>query len=556
MVIKKTRVPGCLKFYPRALTEDKRWLTVTYSWSALSEKGVVTLFRYDGEMLMRFKNTFRGLYYQVEPNRQILLSHCIQGSALMVVVDVRKRAKTFLRSQVFKLSAENSMHIYTTKGIAVGFLALEDNTRIQVRSDQPFVMKNQRRLRWDDPAVKLCWPKGFDVDPSKFIISVRDRYADTSWEMFRTVPDPALPHVDPEEEACEIRLDDVLGQSLSDGGEDYILDGDLVEPQDEFGEEEPSAASSPAEESSAENAEAGDGESENTGTAAAESEAEKTDTDDESPVRTDAGLPESDGEVPQEDEAETDGSEEERSPESGEAGQAFNALPGNVHEMLIVHDPLDLLDDLEGPYAKRKPKPSDIYTPDMPEITGSRATNAGITIFWKNDYYTRGYIVMRRAEGETEWTDLIRLPKGTAAYTDFTALPGVTYTYTVKGYAYGRGGVRLWSPYDEVGVTLSLTDTELTAPELISVVPQNGGYLVRWFKVEGAAGYRISRRSADSSEWTQIGIVSSDESAFLDLSAEDDQDLFYTVQAFSYKLNPVLCESGRNERGLSPAREK
>lgn len=191
MQMNKTRIPGCVKLFPRTVSDDKKWILQTYSWDEMSRHDISAIFNYDGELLMRFRNTFRGVYFQNDPKKQKMLIRCVKGSALVLVVDVRPGSKTRLKYQIFEVSEENKVQVYLTAGLAVGFLCLEDNSLLLVKSDKPFDPKYQRRLRWSDEAINVVWPEKYEIDPSRFIISMRDRYADSAWELTRLTPDKA-----------------------------------------------------------------------------------------------------------------------------------------------------------------------------------------------------------------------------------------------------------------------------------------------------------------------------------------------------------------------------
>lgn len=102
-----------------------------------------------------------------------------------MIVDVRSYSRTFLRYEIFECNEQNRLQIYATSGLAIGFLALEDNTKIQIKSDKPFEIRFQHTLRWDDPDLAIKWPKKYAINSDKFIISMKDRRADTSWDVFR-----------------------------------------------------------------------------------------------------------------------------------------------------------------------------------------------------------------------------------------------------------------------------------------------------------------------------------------------------------------------------------
>jgi dTDP-4-dehydrorhamnose 3,5-epimerase len=103
------------------------------------------------------KGTFRGLHYQ-DPNPQIKIVFAVRGSALDVVVDVRRDSPTWLKYGLFELTPDNGTGVYVPPGFAHGWLALEDRSQICYLVDGHWSKGDERGLRYDDPAITLQLP--------------------------------------------------------------------------------------------------------------------------------------------------------------------------------------------------------------------------------------------------------------------------------------------------------------------------------------------------------------------------------------------------------------
>ena len=93
----------------------------------------------------------------------------LKGKILDVVVDLRKKSKTF--GQHFKtiLSDKNAKSLLIPSGCAHGFLGL-DKENIVIYSNNNYRSKNSENgLIWNDEKLKIKWPK------NKFIISKKDK---------------------------------------------------------------------------------------------------------------------------------------------------------------------------------------------------------------------------------------------------------------------------------------------------------------------------------------------------------------------------------------------
>lgn len=104
------------------------------------------------------KGTIRGMHMQVSPHAEIKLVRCIRGSVLDVVVDLRRESETFLKHQVFELSANNKSMLIIPKGLAHGFQTLEDNTELLYMHSENYEKKSEFAVNAFDPVLNINWP--------------------------------------------------------------------------------------------------------------------------------------------------------------------------------------------------------------------------------------------------------------------------------------------------------------------------------------------------------------------------------------------------------------
>ena len=76
------------------------------------------------------KGTVRGLHGQIGKFSQAKFIICIEGKALDVAIDLRKKSKTY--GKVFKkiINSKNLLAVYIPKGFVHGVVILENNTTI------------------------------------------------------------------------------------------------------------------------------------------------------------------------------------------------------------------------------------------------------------------------------------------------------------------------------------------------------------------------------------------------------------------------------------------
>ncbi|MDA9171988.1 dTDP-4-dehydrorhamnose 3,5-epimerase [Candidatus Pelagibacter sp.] len=103
------------------------------------------------------KNVLRGMHLQLKYPQGKYIS-VIKGSILDVVIDLRKKSKTFLKIFSIILSEKNAKSIFIPEGFAHGFYTLSKENYI-VYSCTKYRSKNHEiTIKWDDPKIKNIWP--------------------------------------------------------------------------------------------------------------------------------------------------------------------------------------------------------------------------------------------------------------------------------------------------------------------------------------------------------------------------------------------------------------
>lgn len=106
----------------------------------------------------KYKNTLRGLHYQIGDAAETKVIKCINGALLDVIVDLRKNSKTYKNIVQFELTAENRKMLYVPKGCAHGFYTLQGDTEMIYFVSNYYNGAKERTLRWNDKEFNIQWP--------------------------------------------------------------------------------------------------------------------------------------------------------------------------------------------------------------------------------------------------------------------------------------------------------------------------------------------------------------------------------------------------------------
>ena len=116
------------------------------------------------------KGVLRGLHFQASLFEQSKLVRVSHGEIQDVVVDIRKKSKTFGKHISLKLSKENGRQLFVPKGFAHGFLVLSDNAIVNYKVDNYYSKEDDSGILFNDSDLNINW----ELDESEIQCSEKD----------------------------------------------------------------------------------------------------------------------------------------------------------------------------------------------------------------------------------------------------------------------------------------------------------------------------------------------------------------------------------------------
>ena len=104
------------------------------------------------------KHTLRGFHYQKAPSKESKIISCVTGSLFNVVIDLRKKSKTYLKTVSLEISSVQRGSIYVPPGCANAFLTLSDKTIVHYYMGDSFSPESYFGIRYNDPMFSIDWP--------------------------------------------------------------------------------------------------------------------------------------------------------------------------------------------------------------------------------------------------------------------------------------------------------------------------------------------------------------------------------------------------------------
>ena len=114
------------------------------------------------------KNTLRGLHLQRKKSQAKLLT-VVQGKILDVVVDLRKKSKTYGKHFSIEISQNSNFSLFIPEGFAHGFLCLTKFCAVYYKCTNYRDKESETTIKWNDKNLNIKWPI------KKPILSIKDQ---------------------------------------------------------------------------------------------------------------------------------------------------------------------------------------------------------------------------------------------------------------------------------------------------------------------------------------------------------------------------------------------
>ena len=152
MKLLKTKIKGP-KLIKSKIFKDKRgYLRETFRNNLFNNLN----FPFD-VMSFSKKNVLRGLHIQTKKSQAKIIT-VTHGKIFDVVVDLRRKSKTFGKTFAVILSDKSDFSFYIPAGFAHGFLCLSKNCTVNYKCSHYRNASSEKTLLWNDKSLKIKWP--------------------------------------------------------------------------------------------------------------------------------------------------------------------------------------------------------------------------------------------------------------------------------------------------------------------------------------------------------------------------------------------------------------
>lgn len=179
MNFSETRLPGVFEVDSDVHWDERGSFQRIYCGSEWRDNGLEPVEAQCAISRNRVKGTLRGLHFVSEQEGEAKLVRCIKGRIFDAAVDLRSNSPTRMQHFAVELSADRGNCLYLPRGVAHGFLTLEDDCDVLYQFSRQHRPGVEQGVRWDDPSIGIDWP----IRP--LVMSDKDGALPTVAEMVR-----------------------------------------------------------------------------------------------------------------------------------------------------------------------------------------------------------------------------------------------------------------------------------------------------------------------------------------------------------------------------------
>lgn len=170
MKIETTSLAGVLILTPAIFQDNRGAFWETWNQRLMSDAGLPSVWVQDNFSISK-KNVLRGIHYQIsQPQGKLVRVVC--GTALDVVVDLRRSSSTFGKHIAVTLDEGSGKSIWIPEGFGHAFLALTDEVGFAYKVTDYYSREGERTIAWNDPDLGIPWP----ISSADAVISEKDRH--------------------------------------------------------------------------------------------------------------------------------------------------------------------------------------------------------------------------------------------------------------------------------------------------------------------------------------------------------------------------------------------
>jgi len=170
MLFEEVFIKGAFVLKPKVFGDSRGYFFETFRKQEFEENVGNVDFVQDNESKSS-AGVLRGLHFQKGEYAQAKLVRVIKGAVLDVIVDIRPGSPTFGKHFSIELTGENKLQLFLPRGMAHGFVVLENDTVFSYKVDNIYSPENEAGIFYNDPNLNINWK----LPESSLLLSEKDK---------------------------------------------------------------------------------------------------------------------------------------------------------------------------------------------------------------------------------------------------------------------------------------------------------------------------------------------------------------------------------------------
>lgn len=158
MIFKKNKIKGSYLIKTKKIGDDRGYFSRVFCKKIFKKFKISNSINQANHSFSKTKGTIRGMHFQLSPSDEMKLIICTKGKIFDVIVDLRKKSKSFKKWYGVILDSKNKNMLVVPEGCAHGFQTLEKNSEVFYLVSKAYNPKLERGFRWNDKSIKIKWP--------------------------------------------------------------------------------------------------------------------------------------------------------------------------------------------------------------------------------------------------------------------------------------------------------------------------------------------------------------------------------------------------------------
>jgi len=148
MKFTETEIKGLFIIEDFHVEDERGSFTKTYNRSLFKNNKLKGKFKESFYSVSK-RDVIRGMHFQLPPHDQDKMVYVTRGKIIDVILDLRKKSKTYGQVFSIELSEEKRNSLYIPKGCAHGFKSLEDDSTVVYDVTTVHSPESDSGIRWD-----------------------------------------------------------------------------------------------------------------------------------------------------------------------------------------------------------------------------------------------------------------------------------------------------------------------------------------------------------------------------------------------------------------------